>query len=75
MARAGDVLGAGKVSTASDRLAAKGDAKGHNGDAATTIKLRNEFARVAADTDLQFEDWVETQGYAIGDNGQVYKKD
>lgn len=64
-----------RVSSAAERLAAKDKPKGRSGDVATTIKMRNKFAKVADQfPGVQFEDWLETQGYGLGDNGHAYKK-
>lgn len=68
-------LSAKHASSAAERLSTKGNPKGQRGDVATTIKMRNRFAEEAGpDTGVQFEEWLEQQGYGIGDNGQVYKK-
>ncbi len=65
----------GDSSTAAQRLSAKGKPSGKAGNVGLTVKLRTRFSAVAdQQPGIQFEDWLEQEGYGIGDNGHVYKK-
>jgi len=72
---ASDLLSGSRASSASDRLAANGKPAGKQGSPALTVKMRNKFAEVADEQPgIQFEDWLEQNGYGLGDNQHVYKK-
>ena len=74
---ASDLLSGSRASSASDRLAANGKPAGKQGSPAMTVKARNKFTEYRSenpDTDVQWEDWLEQNGYGLGDNQHVYKK-
>lgn len=75
MARAWEMLGEARASSASERLASNGKPSGKQGNPALTVKLRTKFAEEAADQPgIQFEEWLDQNGYGLGDNGHAYKK-
>lgn len=77
MASASNMLGGSGTSSAADRLAAKGQPSGKAGSPDLTLKLRNQFSEYRTqniEATVQWEDWLESKGYGIGDNNHVYKK-
>lgn len=77
MASASATLNSRRASSASDRLASKGKPSGQQGNPALTVKLRNKFSEYRAENpeaSVQWESWLESNGYGLGDNNHVYKK-
>lgn len=79
MAGAIDILSQGSPpSSAADRLGSDNKPTGKLGDPRLTLKLRNQFTQYRSDnpeTDVQWEQWLNQNGYGLGDNNHVYKKD
>lgn len=78
MAGVMDILGGSAPSSAADRLAAKNQPAGVLGSPALTVKLRNKFSEYRSqnpETEVQWEEWLNQNGYALGDNNHVYKLD
>lgn len=74
MAKAYGALSA-RASSAADRLVAKNEPTGKQGNAALTTKVRAEFNKVREETDISWEQWLAGHpDYGLGDNNQVYKK-
>lgn len=68
-----------EASSAADRLAAKNKPTGKQGSPALTVKMRSQFDSAAAEAQIDgraigWEEWLDQQGYGIGDNDHVYKK-
>lgn len=74
MASASNMLGGAGASSAADRLAAKGQPSGKAGSPFLTVKLRTQFDKVREDRDISWPEWLDEQGYGLGDNTHVYKK-
>jgi len=75
MAGAMDLLSGVGVSGAADRLSSKRAPTGKLGSPVLTIQLRKQFSAVREERDVSWEEWLAEQGYAIGDNENVYRKD
>jgi len=74
MPKAYGALTAG-ASNAADRLAAKNKPSGKQGDALLTTKVKQAYAKSdELANGVGYEDWLDANGYALGDNGLVYKK-
>lgn len=77
MPRAGEVLGAG-ASTAAERLSSKDKPTGKQGSPILTVKLRNKYTEYRSEdaekNTAPWEDWLDQNGYGLGDNNHVYKK-
>jgi len=74
---ASDVLSRNQASSASDRLASSGKPSGKLGSPAMTVKVRNKFSEYRTEnpeSDIQWEAWLEQNGYGLGDNDHVFKK-
>lgn len=66
-----------QASSAADRLASEKKPTGTLGSPGLTVKLRNQFTEFRSqnpETDIQWEDWLEQNGYGLGDNNHVFKK-
>ena len=77
MASAGEMLGGARASTASERLASNGKPSGKQGSPALTVKLRTKFTEYRSEnpeSDASWEQWLEQNGYGLGDDNHVYKK-
>jgi hypothetical protein len=59
-------------------LASANKPTGKTGSVFLTTKLRVKFEGWKAenlDSPIQWEEWLDQNGYGLGDNNQVYKKD
>jgi hypothetical protein len=63
-------------STASQRLMAENKPTGKVGSPGLTIKLRNQYTAYRSenpDTTKSWEEWLQENGYGLGDNNHAYK--
>lgn len=77
MAKAYGALSEG-ASSAAERLASSKDKPtGKLGSPALTVKVRNKFSEYRSqnpETEVQWEEWLDQNGYGLGDNNHVYRK-
>lgn len=78
MAGAADALSGTGESSAAQRLSSSSKPTGKTGNPALTVKLRVKFDEWKAeniDDPVQWAEWLNRNGYGLGDNNHVYKLD